>query len=109
MTDWKYPQEPNNDPRNAKYIVYDPHVDETYLCPTEEDALAIAQNALESNWPDEDKGIYIGHHRYPHPQSRHYARMGRRRRRRPRIPHRKNPTVDITSTVERTGNQPWSS
>lgn len=52
-------QEPNNDPRNAKYIVYDPHVDETYLCPTEEDALAIAQNALESNWPDEDKGIYI--------------------------------------------------
>ena len=59
MTDWKYPQEPNNDPRNAKYIVYDPHVDETYLCPTEEDALAIAQNALESNWPDEDKGIYI--------------------------------------------------
>jgi len=59
MTDWKYPQEPNNDPRNAKYIVYDPHVDETYLCPTEEDALAIAQNALESNWPDEDKGSYI--------------------------------------------------
>lgn len=47
------------DPQKAKYIVYDPHVDETYLCQTEEDALAIAQNALESNWPDEDKGIYI--------------------------------------------------
>ena len=48
-----------NDPRNAKYIVYDPHVDETYLCPTEEDALAIAQNALENIWPEKDEGIYI--------------------------------------------------
>lgn len=59
MTDWKYPQEPNNDPRNAKYIFYDANSDETYICPTEEEALIIAENALEYLRHEEDKGSYI--------------------------------------------------
>lgn len=59
MTDWKYPQEPNNDPRNAKYIFYDANSDETYICPTEEEALIIAENALEYLQYEEDKGSYI--------------------------------------------------
>ena len=47
------------DPKNAKYIVHDPNIKETYYCETEEEALAIAKEALENIWSGRDEGIYI--------------------------------------------------
>ena len=47
------------DPKNAKYIVHDPNIEETYYCESEAEALAIAKEALENIWPGRDVGIYI--------------------------------------------------
>ena len=47
------------DPKNAKYLVHDPNIEETYYCESEAEALAIAKEALENIWPEKDEGIYI--------------------------------------------------
>lgn len=46
-------------PKIARYLVYDPNVEETYFCETKEEALGIVQNALENDWPISGEDIYI--------------------------------------------------